>query len=118
FVFQAFNLIPTLSAAENVESAMVTVHHTRVERHERVNELLDRVGLGNRASHLPSQMSGGEQQRVAIARAMANHPRVILADEPTGNLDTTTSEEVVQALAGLTADGVTVIVVTHAPDIA
>lgn len=114
FVFQAFNLIPTLSAAENVESAMVPVTKSRTARRDRVSDLLDQVGLGARAAHLPSRLSGGEQQRVAIARALANEPRVILADEPTGNLDSTTAEEVVGLLQSLSADrGVTVVVVTH-----
>jgi putative ABC transport system ATP-binding protein len=119
FVFQGFNLIPTLTAAENVETAMVPLGHDRAQRRRRVAELLDRVGLANRATHLPSRLSGGEQQRVAIARALANEPRVVLADEPTGNLDSTTSEEIVRTLQGLSAEqGVTVIVVTHAEEVA
>jgi putative ABC transport system ATP-binding protein len=118
FVFQSFNLIPTLTAAENVESSMVPLGVARGERRTRTGELLDRVGLAARADHLPSRLSGGEQQRVALARALANEPRVILADEPTGNLDSTTAEEVVDALQALTDDGVTVIVVTHAEDVA
>lgn len=119
FIFQTFNLIPTLTAAENVETAMVPVVTDRRVRRARAQELLERVGLASRASHLPSRLSGGEQQRVAIARALANEPRVILADEPTGNLDSTTAEEVVTTLRALSADqGVTVIVVTHAQDVA
>ena len=119
FVFQAFNLIPTLSAAENVEAAMVPLVGDRKSRRRRTHELLERVGLGSRAAHLPSRLSGGEQQRVAIARALANEPRVILADEPTGNLDSATAEEVVGPLQSLSAEqGVTVIVVTHAEEIA
>jgi putative ABC transport system ATP-binding protein len=119
FVFQAFNLIPTLTAAENVEAAMVPLKRDRRERRRRAREVLDLVGLGHRADHLPSLLSGGEQQRVAIARALANEPRVILADEPTGNLDSTTSGEVVNTLGQLSVDhGVTVIVVTHADDVA
>jgi putative ABC transport system ATP-binding protein len=118
FVFQAFNLIPTLTAAENVEAAMVPLGVGRTDRRARTAALLDRVGLAPRADHLPSRLSGGEQQRVALARALANEPRVILADEPTGNLDTTTAEEVVDALRALTDDGVTVVVVTHAEDVA
>ena len=119
FVFQAFNLVPTLSAAENVEAAMVPLNGGRRSRRSRAAELLDRVGLANRAHHLPSRLSGGEQQRVAIARAMANEPRVILADEPTGNLDSTTAGEVVGVLRSLSVEqGVTVIVVTHAEEVA
>jgi len=116
FVFQNFNLIPTLTAAENVEAALVRLG--RAERRSRAAELLERVGLGERARHLPSRLSGGEQQRVAIARALANEPRVILADEPTGNLDSTTAAEIVEVLRSLTLDGVTVIVVTHAEHVA
>jgi putative ABC transport system ATP-binding protein len=119
FVFQAFNLIPTLTAAENVEAAMVPLKHDRRERRSRAREMLELVGLGQRADHLPSLLSGGEQQRVAMARALANEPRVILADEPTGNLDSTTSAEVVSTLGQLSVDhGVTVIVVTHSDDVA
>jgi putative ABC transport system ATP-binding protein len=119
FIFQGFNLIPTLTAVENVEAAMVPLEKSRAARRQRATELLERVGLGNRADHLPSRLSGGEQQRVAIARALANRPRVILADEPTGNLDSSTAEEVVSTLAQLSADeSVTVIVVTHAEDVA
>jgi putative ABC transport system ATP-binding protein len=118
FVFQAFNLIPTLTAAENVEAAMVPLGMTRSDRRARSLQLLDRVGLAARATHLPSRLSGGEQQRVALARSLANEPGVILADEPTGNLDTTTAEEVVGSLLALADDGVTVIVVTHAEDVA
>ncbi len=119
FVFQAFNLIPTLSAAENVEAALAPGAGSRDVRRARAAELLDVVGLAPRAGHLPSKLSGGEQQRVAIARALANDPRVILADEPTGNLDSTTAEEVVETLRALSADrGVTVVVVTHAAEVA
>jgi putative ABC transport system ATP-binding protein len=119
FVFQSFNLIPTLTAAENVEAATVPLTKDRGARRARAAELLERVGLAGRAEHLPSLLSGGEQQRVAIARAMANEPRVILADEPTGNLDSTTAEEVVATLRSLSEEqGVTVIVVTHAEDVA
>ncbi|MGH9156931.1 MAG: ABC transporter ATP-binding protein [Acidimicrobiales bacterium] len=119
FVFQSFNLIPTLTAAENVEVAMVPLGGRSRARRARAADLLGRVGLASRAGHLPSRLSGGEQQRVAIARALANEPRVILADEPTGNLDSTTADEVVEVLRSLSADhGVTVIVVTHAEDVA
>ncbi|MGH2950302.1 MAG: ABC transporter ATP-binding protein [Solirubrobacteraceae bacterium] len=110
FVFQQFNLIPTLTAAQNVEAA--------AGRRDRAVELLDRVGLGARASHLPSQLSGGEQQRVAIARALANEPDVVLADEPTGNLDSATGDEIVALLRGLWEEGISVILITHDPAIA
>jgi putative ABC transport system ATP-binding protein len=119
FVFQQFNLIPTLTAAQNVEAALAPRRFRAAERHRRADELLDRVGLAERAGHLPSQLSGGEQQRVAIARALANGPRVILADEPTGNLDTKTGDEIVGLLRTLSADeGVAVVLITHDPAIA
>ena len=119
FVFQSFNLIPTLTAVENVEAAMVPVTPSRAERRERSAALLEQVGLGRRAGHLPSLLSGGEQQRVAIARALANEPRVILADEPTGNLDTVTADDVIDVLRMLSSkQGVTVVIVTHAEDVA
>jgi putative ABC transport system ATP-binding protein len=119
FIFQSFNLIPTLTAAENVQTAMVPLVSDRTARRSRAADLLKQVGLDHRADHLPTLLSGGEQQRVAIARAMANEPRVILADEPTGNLDSTTADEVVGTLRALSHDhGATVIVVTHAEDVA
>ena len=119
FIFQTFNLIPTLTAAENVEVAMVPICADRKTRRARTKELLELVGLAERSHHLPSRLSGGEQQRVAIARALANGPRVILADEPTGNLDSATADEVVSALRRLSTErGVTVVMVTHARDIA
>jgi putative ABC transport system ATP-binding protein len=118
FVFQQFNLIPTLTAAQNVEVAMAPGPLGRSERRERAARLLERVGLGARAGHLPSQLSGGEQQRVAIARALANEPDVVLADEPTGNLDSTTGDEIMGLLRGLWADGLTVVLITHDPAIA
>jgi putative ABC transport system ATP-binding protein len=119
FVFQQFNLIPTLSAAENVALAMAPHHPSKAEREERAKELLTRVGLGQRLEHLPSRLSGGEQQRVAIARALANRPEVIVADEPTGNLDSESAGEVMSLLVELQQrDGVTVIVATHDPEVA
>lgn len=114
FIFQQFNLVPTLSAAENVELAMVPTKLPADQRAARVAELLDRVGLAARASHLPSQLSGGEQQRVAIARALANKPDVLLADEPTGNLDSQTGETILQMLYDLWQEtGITVVLITH-----
>ncbi|MGH9037070.1 MAG: ABC transporter ATP-binding protein [Acidimicrobiia bacterium] len=119
FVFQQFNLIPTLTGAENIEVALAPTGTKRVERRRRAAELLDQVGLGDRGEHLPSQLSGGEQQRVAIARALANEPRVLLADEPTGNLDTRTGEQLFDLIEGLwRSHGLTVILVTHDPRIA
>jgi putative ABC transport system ATP-binding protein len=110
FVFQQFNLIPTLTAVENVEVKLAPVGGTRA----RALELLGEVGLAERADHLPSHLSGGEQQRVAIARALSVEPRVVLADEPTGNLDTATGGEIIALLANLAAEhGSTVIVATH-----
>lgn len=119
FVFQQFNLIPTLTALENVEVAMVPLGIAKQERRERAIQLLTDIGLENRLSHLPSLLSGGEQQRVAICRALANKPSVILADEPTGNLDSVTADEVVSILATLSEEqGVTVIMVTHSEEVA
>jgi putative ABC transport system ATP-binding protein len=114
FVFQQFNLIPTLTAAQNVEVALAGQRGRR----ERAAALLERVGLGPRARHLPSQLSGGEQQRVAIARALANEPDVLLADEPTGNLDTATGGEIVGVLGELWRDGLSIVLITHDPAIA
>ena len=114
FVFQQFNLIPTLTALQNVEAGLAPVGVPTSELSSRSLALLEEVGLGDRASHLPSHMSGGEQQRVAIARALVVDPRVILADEPTGNLDSATGADVIDLLAGLaTSRGATVIVATH-----
>jgi putative ABC transport system ATP-binding protein len=119
FVFQQFNLIPTLTAAQNIEVALAPRGLPADERRERARALLSRVGLSARAEHLPSELSGGEQQRVAIARALANEPRVLLADEPTGNLDTTTGEEIIALLRSLSDDHArTIVLVTHDPDIA
>jgi putative ABC transport system ATP-binding protein len=114
FVFQQFNLIPTLTAAQNVEVALAPARMNASKRREAVRRLLDTVGLSGRADHVPSKLSGGEQQRVAIARALANEPHVVLADEPTGNLDSATGGEIIDLLMSLSADGRrTVIVVTH-----
>ena len=114
FVFQQFNLIPTLTAQQNVEVALAPTRLPAGERRGRACELLDRVGLGARADHVPSHLSGGEQQRVAIARALANDPEVLLADEPTGNLDSQTGEGVMNLLFRLwTETGLSVVLVTH-----
>jgi putative ABC transport system ATP-binding protein len=114
FIFQQFNLIPTLSAHENVEVALAPTGVDRQKRHARARELLGQVGLLQRRDHLPTQLSGGEQQRVAIARALANEPRVLLADEPTGNLDSATGEEVLSLLHRLSLEhGQTIVLVTH-----
>ena len=119
FVFQQFNLIPTLTAAENVELAMAPRGMGAGNRAARAEALLDRVGLLVRAGHLPSQLSGGEQQRVAIARALANGPDVLLADEPTGNLDTATGDTILALLYELWEDaGLTVALITHDPAVA
>ena len=119
FIFQQFNLIPTLTAQQNVEAALAPRKFKSAERRRRAAALLERVGLAPRAGHLPSQLSGGEQQRVAIARALANGPRVLLADEPTGNLDTATGEDIVALLTRLSADeGLSVVLITHDPSIA
>jgi putative ABC transport system ATP-binding protein len=114
FIFQQFNLIPTLNAAENVEAALAPLGVSRLERRKTAREHLESVGLAPRAGHLPTQLSGGEQQRVAIARALARSPRVVLADEPTGNLDTRSGEMVMELLARLHRElGITLVLVTH-----
>jgi putative ABC transport system ATP-binding protein len=114
FVFQQFNLIPTLSAAENVEAALAPLAMSRIERREAAEKHLRAVGLAPRARHLPGQLSGGEQQRVAIARALARSPRVVLADEPTGNLDSRNGELVMELLARVHAElQITLVLVTH-----
>ncbi|MEY2425987.1 MAG: putative transport system ATP-binding protein [Actinomycetota bacterium] len=119
FVFQQFNLVPTLSAIENVEAALAPLGGSRRKKRERTLRLLNGVGLGDRVDHLPSQLSGGEQQRVAIARALSKGPRVILADEPTGNLDTRTGHEIMSILRRLSDEnGQTVVLITHDPEIA
>jgi putative ABC transport system ATP-binding protein len=114
FVFQQFNLIPTLTALENVQAKLAPTGLSDDELRRRSEALLDEVGLGDRASHLPAHLSGGEQQRVAIARALSVEPHVILADEPTGNLDTKTGADIIETLADLAARrGTTIIVATH-----
>jgi putative ABC transport system ATP-binding protein len=119
FIFQTFNLIPTLSAADNVEAALIPVHAHGADRRRKVAAALDSVGLGDRARHLPSELSGGQQQRVAIARALVKEPKVLLADEPTGNLDTDTRDEIIALLERLWRDrGLTLILVTHDSGIA
>ena len=118
FIFQGFNLIPSLNAVENVELPLVYRGMKKEERHKLALEALERVGLSHRLDHLPKQMSGGQQQRVAIARAVAARPPVILADEPTGNLDSHSSVEVMKILHELHKEGRTIILITHDNDIA
>ena len=118
FVFQRFFLLPMLTAWENVELPQAEAGTARAERHRRTAELLEYVGLAHRAQHRPSQLSGGEAQRVAIARALANRPRLLLADEPTGELDQATGQQIVGLFERVHADGTTVVVVTHDPAIA
>jgi putative ABC transport system ATP-binding protein len=118
FVFQAFHLVPRLTAAENVELPLVFAGVPRGDRRERVDAGLAAVGLAGRADHRPDQLSGGERQRVAIARATVMRPRVLLADEPTGNLDTTSGTQILDLLDRLHAEGLTLVVVTHDPSVA
>jgi putative ABC transport system ATP-binding protein len=121
FVFQGFNLLARTTALENVELPMLYGRHRRMsgsQIHDRAMECLEAVGLGNRADHFPNQLSGGQQQRVAIARALVNHPQVLLADEPTGNLDSKTSVEVMGVFQKLNESGITIVMVTHELDIA
>ena len=118
FVFQSFNLIPKLSAEENVELPLIYQKIRKSERAARVKEALERVGLENRAKHQPTELSGGQQQRVAIARALVTRPSLILADEPTGNLDSHTSSEILNIFKELHEQGNTIVLITHDNDIA
>jgi putative ABC transport system ATP-binding protein len=118
FVFQGFNLLPRMSLEDNVALPLVYRGLDRETRRARAREMLAKVGLDGYAASLPSRISGGQQQRVAIARALVNHPRLILADEPTGNLDSHTSQDIMTLFTALNAEGITIIIVTHEPDIA
>ena len=118
FVFQTFNLLPRATALHNVELPLVYAGVPSGERHRRATEALERVQLGDRVHHRPNELSGGQRQRVAIARALVNNPSILLADEPTGNLDSQTSEEIMRVFENLADHGQTVIMVTHEPDIA
>lgn len=118
FVFQTFNLMPRLTALENVALPLVFADQPKAQRQQRAQELLEQVGLGDRADHLPSELSGGQRQRVAIARALVRDPGLILADEPTGNLDTKTGEQILDVLDGLRETGTTVVLVTHQRSVA
>jgi putative ABC transport system ATP-binding protein len=119
FIFQAFYLLPTLRAVENVQVAMLAMNGSGNHRAERAASLLEEMGLGNRMRHYPNQLSGGERQRVAIARALANEPSILLADEPTGNLDSVNSAHIIQILSGIRERrGMTMIMVTHENEIA
>jgi ABC-type lipoprotein export system ATPase subunit len=119
FIFQSFNLIPTLSAWENVALPLFPLKMTSEERRKRATELLDKMELGHRIEHLPSALSGGEKQRVAIARALINHPKIIFADEPTGNLDSSTGDAIMGILNRLhTEEGVAILMVTHEDELA
>ena len=115
FIFQSFNLVDELSVRENVELALLYHDVAASERRRRADEVMDKVGIGHRAKHRPSQLSGGQQQRVAVARALVGNPKLILADEPTGNLDTQHGEEVMKMLQALNREGSTIVMVTHSP---
>lgn len=118
FVFQAFNLLPKLTAQENVELPLVYAGISKEEREEKAKAVLEKVGLGERRHHKPNELSGGQKQRVAIARALVNDPAIILADEPTGNLDSVSEEEVMKLFQELNNQGKTIIIVSHEPEIA
>jgi putative ABC transport system ATP-binding protein len=118
FVFQGFNLLARTTALENVELPTLYAHLGKEERLERARKALEMVGLGDRLGHFPSQLSGGQQQRVAIARGLVNRPAILLADEPTGNLDSRTSVEIMQIFQDLNEQGLTIVLVTHEPDVA
>lgn len=118
FVFQTFNLLPRLTALQNVALPLVYAGIPETERLKKAKEVLEQVGLGNRMTHKPNELSGGQRQRVAVARALVNHPSIILADEPTGNLDTKTSEEIMQLFDIIHQAGNTIVLVTHEEDIA
>jgi putative ABC transport system ATP-binding protein len=115
FIFQSFNLVDELTVRENVELALLYHNIPSSERRTRVDQVLDRVGIGHRGKHRPTQLSGGQQQRVAVARALVGEPKLILADEPTGNLDTAHGEEVMRMLRQLNQEGSTIVMVTHSP---
>jgi putative ABC transport system ATP-binding protein len=118
FIFQSFNLIPELDIFDNVDVPLRYRGFGSAERKKRIERVIDIVGLGSRIKHLPSQLSGGQQQRVAIARALAGEPRFLLADEPTGNLDSEMAESVMQLLESINAEGTTIVMVTHEPNLA
>jgi putative ABC transport system ATP-binding protein len=114
FIFQKFNLMPTLTALKNIALPMVFIGQNKASREQRAADLLAKVGLANWATHKPAELSGGQQQRIAIARALCNNPSIILADEPTGNLDTKTGEQIMELLVSLNREGKTILLVTHA----
>lgn len=118
FVFQSFNLLPKLNALENVELPMIYAGSDTTTRQKKAMEALERVGLGKRIKHRPNEMSGGQRQRVAIARALVNNPSIILADEPTGNLDSKSTFEIIDIFQQLNDEGATIVMVTHEPDVA